>query len=290
MSLLSLSPIVAGTMTLGIWGKKYSEIEIANFIAGCTEKGISTFDHADIYGDYTTEANFGKGFKASGIPREQVQFISKCGIQMVCSTRNHKTKHYDYSTKHIEQSVENSLQNLNTDYLDVLLLHRPSPLLHPEEVANVITQLKDTGKIKHFGLSNFTPSQTALLAKYIPIEVNQIEVSLTHHDAMFDGSLDHMMTHNIKPMAWSPLGAYFKESADWVKRIRKVVAPLAEKYSVNEDTLLLAWLLKHPSKITPVIGTTTLDRIDNALQALQIEIELQDWFAMLEASAGKPVA
>ena len=157
-----LSPIVAGTMNWGIWDKKLSTSEMIHLINICIENKISTFDHADIYGSYTTEAEFGKAFTESKIAREKIQLISKCGIQLEGSRKN-AIKHYDYSKEYIIWSAENSLKNLQTDYLDVFLLHRPSPLMVADEIAEAVEKLKKDGKIIDFGLSNFTSGSLAIL-------------------------------------------------------------------------------------------------------------------------------
>ena len=163
MSKTTISPIIAGAMNWGIWDKNLNTKEMENMIHLCVENKITTFDHADIYGDYTTEADFGKALVSSKIDRTKIQLISKCGIQMVTKNRNNSIKHYEYSKEYITWSVENSLKNLATDYLDVLLLHRPSPLMQADEIAEAVAKLKAEGKIIDFGLSNFTASQTELI-------------------------------------------------------------------------------------------------------------------------------
>lgn len=283
------SRIIAGTMTWGIWGKRLSTTEIIRLMEHCLEQGITTFDHADIYGDYTNEAQFGKAFRESFIKREQLQLISKCGIQFDTNERANRVKHYDYGKDYIIGSVEQSLKMLRTDHLDLLLLHRPSPLMHPETIAEAITLLKEAGKIKQFGVSNFTPSQIHLLESVIPVEANQVEYSLTANTVMNDGTLDDCIVHNRLAMSWSPLGTYFKEDNKAMKRVKNVLAELTEKYNATEDQLLLAWILKHPSKIHPVVGTTTPKRLQLAVKAAQLQMELQDWFILLEANEGREV-
>lgn len=283
------SRIISGTMTWGAWGAQMSTSQMQAQIEKYFALGITTFDHADIYGGYTTEAEFGAGFAQSNVAREEVQFITKCGIQMPCQARPLPVKHYDYSAQHIQKSVENSLSALNTDYIDLLLLHRPSPLLDVEIVTETIQKLQRQGKIKAFGVSNFTPSQIALLEKEIKVSWNQIECSLTHEIPMFDGTLDFMATQSIGAMSWSPLGSYFKENNSQTARIKKCMNSLCEKYNCSEDQLLLSWLVSHPSKIYPVVGTTSIQRIENAIGALRIEIELTDWFLLLKASQGNEV-
>jgi predicted oxidoreductase len=283
------SRLIAGTMTWGNWGKQLSKKEMSALMHHCLSNNITTFDHADIYGAYTTEADFGKAFLDSGIKREYIQLISKCGIQDMCDNRENKVKHYNYSKDYIIWSVEESLKNLNTDYLDLLLLHRPSPLMVAEEIAEAITILQKDGKIKDFGLSNFTPSQMEMIGLRIDIDVNQIEFSLTQHSAMHDGILDYMTTAGIKPMAWSPLGSVFREDNEQSRRIHKQLGELRDKYNASVDQLLLAWVLKHPSGMHPVIGTTNKDRLKLAVEATKINLELEDWFLILAASQGHSV-
>lgn len=283
------SEIVIGCMSWGRWGKEFTTKEQTDLFNFCVENGFSTFDHADIYGDYTTESRFGEALKKSGIHREKIQLISKCGIQYVGQTRDNIIKHYNYSKNYILWSAEQSLKNLQTDYLDLFLLHRPSPLMDPEEIAEAVSILKDQGKILNFGVSNFTPSQLDLVQTKTPVVANQIEFSLTQHRAMHDGTLDQLFAKGIKPMSWSPLGTYFKASNAQSLRIKKVLQKLAVTYQVTEDVLLIAWILKHPSKVAPVIGTTNKERILQMKSALSLNLELQDWFRLLVASQGHKV-
>lgn len=286
---MKYSRLIAGTMTWGSWGKQLSKKDMADLMHHCLSHNITTFDHADIYGAYTTEADFGKAFLDSGIQREAIQLISKCGIQYVCENRDNKVKHYNYSKDYIIWSVEQSLKNLETEYLDLLLLHRPSPLMVAEEIAEAITILKKDGKIIDFGVSNFTPSQMEMIGLRVDIEVNQVEFSLTQHSAMNDGTLDYMTTCGITPMAWSPLGAVFREDTEQTRRIHKQLGELMDKYEATEDQLLLAWTLHHPSGIHPVVGTTNKARLKQAIDAAKIELELEDWFLILVASQGHKV-
>lgn len=285
---VQLSPIIAGTMGWGAWGKQYDSNNMASFLHTCLDAGITSFDHADIYGDYTTEADFGAAYKQTGLLRAASQFITKCGIQHTKGRAN-TIKHYDYSNEYIVWSVENSLKNLQTDYIDVLLLHRPSPLLQISEVAEAITKLLQQGKILSFGVSNFTATQMALLQSVLTVSYNQIQFSLTHYNAMLDGTLDVMQLHNIIPMSWSPLGALFKEDTPQTLRIKPLLYSLAEKYRVTTDVILLAWVMQHPSAIIPVVGTTNIERIKNLPQVTSIKLLLTEWFALWEASMGNRV-
>lgn len=277
-------------MSWGKWGKQFSTKEATEMIQFCVANGNTTFDHADLYGDYTTEAEFGAAFKTSKIDREQIELITKCGIQNPGETRDNKVKHYNYSKEYIIWSAEQSLKKLKTDYLDTFLLHRPSPLMQPEEIAAAVSTLKNDGKIINFGVSNFTPSQVNLIADHVSVDVNQIEFSLTQNSAMTNGTLDQMLQKKMQPMSWSPLGSVFREETHQTKSIKEVLNRLSTKYNCTEDALLLAWLCKHPAKVAPVIGTTNKDRILNANKALEINLELEDWFIMLETSNGQEVA
>lgn len=284
----TLSPVIAGTMNWGDWDKKLTTSEMVHLMNICIENKITTFDHADIYGGYTTEAQFGKAFAESKISREKMQLISKCGIQHT-QGRPNTIKHYDYSKKYIIWSVENSLKNLQTDYLDVLLLHRPSPLMQADEIAEAVLKLKSERKIIDFGLSNFTPSQTELIAQKTNVSYNQIQFSATHHEAMLDGSLDYMQVNDIRPMSWNPLGTVFREDIEQTRRLKKLLVQLVEKYSVGSDTILLAWILKHPAKIIPVAGTVNIARIQALMKAVELELDQLDWFAIWTESMGNKV-
>ncbi len=284
----TLSPVIAGTMNWGVWDKKLNTQEMIHLINICIENKITAFDHADIYGGYTTEEQFGKAFDESKISREKLQLISKCGIQLEGS-RTNKIKHYDYSKEYIIWSVENSLKNLQTDYLDVLLLHRPSPLMFAHEIAEAVEKLKSEGKIIDFGLSNFTTSQTELIRSKTEVSYNQIQFSATHYEAMLDGSLDYMQTHDIRPMSWNPLGTVFREDIDQTRRLKKLLVQLVEKYGVGSDTILLSWILKHPSKVIPVAGTVNIARIQALMKAVELPLENLDWFAIWTESMGNKV-
>ena len=285
----AFSHIIAGTMNWGIWDKNLSTTEMANLIHVCLENKITTFDHADIYGGYTTEAEFGKAFTQSKIDRQKIQLISKCGIQHVTENRENKVKHYDYSKEYIVWSVENSLKHLETDYLDALLLHRPSPLMQPDEIAEAVEKLKSEGKILDFGLSNFTPSQTELIRSKTEVGYNQIQFSATNFEAMLDGSLDYMQLHGITPMAWNPLGIIFREDTSQTRRLKKLLAALVDKYHVGSDMILLAWIMQHPAGILPVAGTVNVARIQYMTKAKELVLDKEDWFAIWTESMGNPV-
>ena len=287
---VQLSPIIAGVMNWGVWDKNLNTKEFTHLINLFIENGITTFDHADIYGGYTTEEAFGKALTESKIDRKKIQLISKCGIQYISVKRpeNH-IKHYEYSKDYIIWSAENSLKNLQTDYLDVFLLHRPSPLMQADEIAEAVSKLKADGKILSFGVSNFTPFQTELLRQKTEISFNQVQFSATHHEAMLDGSFDYMQIHNIKPMAWNPLGTVFRENTDQTFRLRQLLAKLVEKYRIGSDIILLAWIMQHPAGISPVAGTVNSGRIQQLMKAKSLVLDKQDWFAIWTESMGNRV-
>ena len=287
---VQLSPIIAGVMNWGVWDKNLNTNEFTHLINLFIENGITTFDHADIYGGYTTEASFGKALTESKIDRKKIQLITKCGIQYVSENRpNNSIKHYEYSKDYIIWSAENSLKNLQTDYLDVFLLHRPSPLMQADEIAEAVSKLKADGKILSFGVSNFTSSQTELLRQKTEISFNQVQFSATHHEAMLDGSFDYMQIHNIKPMAWNPLGTVFRENTDQTFRLRQLLAKLVEKYRIGSDIILLAWIMQHPAGISPVAGTVNSGRIQQLMKAKSLVLDKQDWFAIWTESMGNRV-
>jgi predicted oxidoreductase len=287
---VQLSPIIAGVMNWGVWDKNLNTNEFTHLINLFIENGITTFDHADIYGGYTTEAAFGKALSESKIDRKKIQLITKCGIQYTSENRpNNTIKHYEYSKDYIIWSAENSLKNLQTDYLDVFLLHRPSPLMQADEIAEAVSKLKADGKILSFGVSNFTPFQTELLRQKTEISLNQVQFSATHHEAMLDGSFDYMQIHNIKPMAWNPLGTVFRENTDQTFRLRQLLAKLVEKYHMGSDIILLAWIMQHPAGISPVAGTVNSGRIQQLMKAKSLVLDKQDWFAIWTESMGNKV-
>ena len=278
-----ISPIVAGVMKWGKWGAALDVTQMANLISGSVELGVTTFDHADIYGGYTTEEEFGNAFIETRIPRESVQLITKCGIKYRCDQRpNYKIKSYDHSAAHIKNSVENSLKNLNTDYIDLLLIHRPGPLMDPVEIAECIHELKQSGKIHFFGVSNFTPSQMSLFRREIEISTNQIEVSLKHLNPFTDGTLDYCFEHKIRPMAWSPLGG-----GKWMSENAAKFSEIANELNTTLDILCYAFLLHHPARIIPVIGTSKLDRIRLAIKALELKLSDEQWYELYTYSSGE---
>lgn len=253
------------------------------------EAGYNHFDHADIYGDGECEKLFGEIIKQSPSLRENIIITSKAGIRRT-------PQRYDFSREYLINSVEGSLNRLNTDYLDLFLLHRPDYLFDAADVAETFMQLKASGKVKHFGVSNFTTSQVALLQSKLsePLQVNQIEINIHNINSLIDGTLDQCQQFGITPIAWCPLGGVAYPawgntftSADEL-RIETELAQQAQKYNCLPWVLILTWLLKHPANICPIIGSTTPERINAAKGALEINYTHEDWYRLLEARNGQP--
>jgi predicted oxidoreductase len=279
-------------MRWGVWGENFTTSQYEQIINQCLEIGLNIFDHADIYGHYTTEADFGNALKNKNSLRSQIKIITKCGINMLTPNRPQYTiKSYDTSAGHITKSVEQSLQNFHTDYIDTLLIHRPDILIDVEEIAATINALKKSGKIKTFGVSNFTTSQVALLHKYISVEHHQVEISVTNLNAFDNGVLDQCQIEKIEAQSWSPLGnGMFTENTEQHTCILKVADSLSKVYDCSVNQILLAFLYAHPSQIVPVIGTTKFERISEAKKAMEIELTREDFYKLWSASTGKEVA
>lgn len=290
----SLSPFIIGTMRLGKWGSNFSTKEYEEFIESCISLKLIDFDHADIYGDYTTEHEFGQVIKSRPDLRKNLRIITKCGIKMKTANRpEHVVKSYDLSKSHIKKSVEASLKNLHTDFIDLLLLHRPDYLMDPNEIAEAFTELKKEGKVLNFGVSNFTPSQFDLLNSITPLFTNQIEVSLLQRKAFEDGTLDQCTKLGVVPTAWSPLGGglLFQEAeTESNKKIQQVLSMLGKKYELSADQVLYAWLRKHPAGIIPVLGTSKIERIKTAIDVLDVTLSHEEWYMLWEAAIGEEIA
>ena len=291
MKKLQHKPIV-GCMRWGVWGENFTTVQYEQIINQCLAIGLDIFDHADIYGHYTTEADFGHALKGNTSLRNQIKIITKCGINMLTPNRpHHAIKSYDTSATHIIKSVEQSLQNFHTDYIDTLLIHRPDILMDVVEIAATITTLKTSGKIKSFGVSNFTTGQVALLNKYIPIEHHQVEISVTNLNAFDNGVLDQCQLENIEAQSWSPMGnGIFTATTEQHTRILSEAENLSKTYQCSVNQILLAFLYAHPSQIVPVIGTTKFERIQEATKAMEIELTREDFYKLWTASTGKEVA
>ena len=288
---LEISKIVHGHWRLVEWN--LSKLELLKLTKQNIDLGITTFDHADIYGNYNCEELFGDAIKLENGIRNNIELITKCGIKLISDKfPSRKTKSYDYSFKHIISSVENSLKNFNTDYIDMLLLHRPSPFFNPNEVAEAFSKLKKEGKVLNFGVSNFNPQQFDMLNSFVeePLVTNQIEISPFCLEHFQNGNMDSLITNKIKPMAWSPLGggSILNPSCSKGEKLLDSINEVAEELNVTKlDSLIYSWLLNHPASIIPVVGTSKIDRIKNAIESTQIKISAEQWQKIYVASLGE---
>ena len=269
----------------GVWRwENLSEPETQRMIETSLDLGITTIDHADIYGDHTVEEKFGKILLRQPSLRSKMELVTKCGIKFPSSRRPANKSHiYDTSARHIIWSAENSLKLLNTDYLDLLLIHRPDPLSDPAEIAEAFEALKKDGKVLHFGVSNFSGPQFHLLLKFVsaPLVTNQIELSVKYTEPFFNGDVDVLMEFNASPMAWSPMagGKLFEENTEFNR--------IASENDMTVSQLALSWLLLHPSGIFPVVGTTKTERLREMAAVMEKPLMDKDtWFAVLKASRG----
>lgn len=290
---LSYSRLVHGLWRLADWNQ--SKEDTLALIEHNLNRGITTFDHADIYGSYTCESLFGEALELKPSLRDKIEIVTKCGIVLPSEHRpHHKTHHYNTSRAHIIQSVENSLQNLRTDYIDTLLIHRPDPFMSGEEVAEAFTQLKKEGKVRYFGVSNFKDHQWNMLQSFLPFDLitNQIELSAYHLENFEDGTLNLCQEKRVAPMAWSPLagGAVFNAEGDKAIRLRETLSKIQKEVGAQGlDQVLYAWLLNHPAHIMPIIGSGKIERIDRAIDALEIKLDHDQWFEILQSSMGHDV-
>lgn len=285
-----LSAIIAGMWRMDEWN--LSDCELTDWIKKSIDLGITTFDHADIYGSHTIEEMFGRAINKS--LRKKIEIITKCGVCLQFDNKpENRVKHYNSSAGYIRASVEQSLKNFRTDYIDLLLIHRPDPLMDAEETAGALDKLVKEGKVKFIGVSNFSISQIELLQSKLKstLVTNQVECSLLHTDPIFDGTLDHAQKNSYLPLIWSPLGGgeLFSGNSDAVYRLQKTLHELSQKYDAAADQVALAWLIKHPSSPLPITGTGRLDRLAGAAGATELELDRQDWFKLLEAARGMEV-
>lgn len=248
-------------------------------------------DLADIYGGYTVEERFGAALREAPGLRDRLHLITKCNIKLVNERRPRHTRHvYDSSAAHIIESAENSLTLLGTDRLDTFLLHRQDPLLDPDEVAKAFTQLAESGKVRTFGVSNFTPSHFAMLSSRLPmpLEAHQVEASPLCLSPFQDGTFDQTLERRVVPMAWSPLagGRLFSGSDAQALRVREALTRVGAETQMSVAGAAFAFLARHPSGIIPVTGTRSLERIAEARDAMSTHLSREQWFEIWTASTG----
>lgn len=282
---------IQGFWRLDLWG--FSSQELLKFIEQLIELKITTFDHADIYGGYSCEEIFGNALKLKPLIREQIQITTKCGIKLPSSKFPNYTHIYDTSYEHIIESVNRSLQNLATDYIDTLLIHRPDMLMNSEEVARAFNKLKNDGKVREFGVSNFLPHQLDLLQSYLdfPLVTNQIEASVLSHEHFDNGNINHLHKLRIRPQIWSPLagGRIFNDTSDESVRVRRALQKIADKHNADIEQIAIAWLLTHPLNFQIIIGSGKIKRIRQTLMSQQIKLTRDDWFKIWTAYTGHDI-
>lgn len=266
-------------------------------VVAAYEAGYTLFDHADIYCLGVCETIFGQVLREVSGMREQILLSSKCGIRRAGDPDAQAPYRYDFSADYIVRCCEESLQRLGVETIDLYQLHRPDYLCDPAEVAGAFERLHQAGKVREFGVSNFRPSQVAMLQKAcpMPLLVNQVEISLAHRAAFDDGTLDQCLTQPMTPLAWSPLGggklaagmvADMKDPNHARKiRMQERVDAIARELGVSRSVVALAWLLKHPSGIVPILGSTQPDRIREAVRATEIELSREQWYLLWEAAS-----
>ena len=287
---LHLSPIVAGLWRMNEWG--LDTAGTLRWIEQALDLGITSFDHADIYGGYGVEAQFGEALARAPGLRQRMQLVTKCGIKLAHPARpGHGINSYDSSRAHVMASVEQSLRALRTDHVDLLLIHRPDLLMDPDELADTFRHLLAAGKVLHFGVSNHSPGQLAMLRKRHPVATNQIEFSPLQMKALADGTLEQCVDLGIRPMIWSPLGSgrLFGDGDEQVRRVHAVLAELGRTQGVSVATMAFAWILRHPSRPWPITGSGRLEALQEAVAALQVKISAADWYRVWQASMGHPV-
>lgn len=287
----TLSRIVAGMWRMNEWDMPVQQ-RVA-FIEQCLEMGVTSFDHADIYGDYGVEGVFGEALRAQPSLRDRIELVSKCGIKLLSSKRpQHGIQHYDATAAHITASAEESLRQLGTDHLDLLLIHRPDPLMDFDEIADAFTRLIDAGKVRHVGVSNFTRHQFECLNRRIPLATNQVEFSPMFVDPMFDQTFDGLQDLRIAPMVWSPLGGgrLFTSSDAKASSVRAVIQEIADRMQQPFASVLFAWIMALPSRPIPLTGTGRIEAIREAVIGAGIRLEREDWFHILRAARGHEVA
>jgi len=288
---ISRSRIVQGCWKLTDWNLSAPELlEHIHQLAGI---GITSFDHADIYGDYRCEKLFGDALKLDPGFRYHIRLISKCGIKLLSDKYpERKIKSYDYSATHIISSVEQSLVNFRTDHIDLLLLHRPAPFFNPEEVAEAFESLEKQGKVLAFGVSNFLPSQFEMLEAYTPMSLvtNQVEISPYCLEHFNNGNMDFFLKKKIFPMAWSPLarGILINPDDERSFRINQILLEIAQETGADDiDILVYSWLLSHPAGIIPVTGSRKIERVRRALDAIHFPLTQEQWYRIYNASTGR---
>lgn len=262
-------------------------------ILACLDQGITTMDQADIYGGYMAEEILGNTLRAYPDLKSRIEIVTKCDIVVPAGRHAEKArlKYYDSGHAHVTASVEASLRLLGVDHIDLLLLHRPDPMMDPEETGRAFDDLVQSGKVRALGVSNFRPWDWSLLqsAMRTPLVANQIELSLGCIAPFTNGDLAFLQERKVPVMAWSPLGGGTVLGAGGNEKLTATLRLMAEEKGIEPGTLAVAWLLAHPARILPVIGTNTISRIRSLSEAVDVRLDRQDWFALYTAALGHEV-
>ena len=284
-----LSPIVAGLWRIADW--KLSVAERVRWIEQAIDLGVTSFDHADIYGDYRAEGLFGEALAAAPSLRGRMRLVTKCGIRLRSTDRPYRVNHYDSSNAYVRAQVERSLRQLRTEQLDLVLIHRPDYLMDAAALAETFRTLTAEGKVAHWGVSNHRTSQFELLHRHHPLATHQVELSPLALHALDDGTLDQAQALGLRPMIWSPLagGRLFNGEDPRTVRVREEMHAIAARLGVSLATLAYAWILRHPSRPHPITGTGRIEGIREAVAALDVCLDPEDWYAIWTASQGHPV-
>jgi predicted oxidoreductase len=301
------TPIISSRLAYGCWriagweGAECTperELHGRQAVIAAFESGFTLFDHADVYSDGMGEVIFGKVLKELPELRGQATIASKCGIRRAGKPDAHSPYRYDFSYEHIVTSCEESLRRLDVDVIDIYQLHRPDFLANPEEVARAFTTLRQAGKVREFGLSNARPSFVSMLQKFLPMKlvINQVEISLLHIDPFTDGTLDQCQAEQITPMAWSPLGGGRLVANQSVElndphhakrqKLRETLDHVARERGVSRAVIALAFLLRHPSGIIPIVGSTNQTAIRDCAKAGEVVLTRDEWYRLFEAAYG----
>lgn len=288
---LNLSRIVAGMWRMTEWGMTVEQR--IGFIEQCLALGVTSFDHADIYGGYGVEGLFGEALRRQPSLRDRMELVSKCGIKLVSPQRPaHSIQHYDTSAAHIVASAEESLRQLHTDRLDLLLIHRPDPLMDFDEIAEAFGALRAAGKVLHFGVSNFSRHQFESLNRRIELSTNQVEFSPMHVAPMFDQTFDGLQDLGVSPMIWSPLagGRLFSGTDGNAEQLRLVIKGIADELGQPFASVVFAWIMQLPSRPIPLTGSGRIEAVAVAVAGTAFTLSRTDWFTILRAARSHEVA
>jgi predicted oxidoreductase len=288
---VELSRIVYGMWRIGDDPDK-SPKHLQAKMESCLEQGITTIDQADIYGGYTAEGLLGEAFRAAPHLREKVEIVTKCGIVGPFGRyKDRSVKHYDTSRSHIQASIDHSLREMAVDRIDLLLIHRPDPLINHRETGAALDEAVASGKVRAIGVSNFRPWDFSLLQSAMDtrLATNQIELSLLAHDPFVNGDIAFLQERGIMPMAWSPLGGG-RLVKDPPARLKVALESEADAQGVDPASVAVAWLIAHPATILPVLGTNDLGRIRRLSEAMRVEMGRETWYRLYAAALGREVA